>query len=36
MLMALARDLIKLGEKLYLEVFAQPDTPVPRRTAARR
>jgi len=33
---ATQRELPQLDEKLYLEVFAQPDTPVPRRTAARR
>lgn len=30
------RDLAKLDEKLYLEVFAQPEAPTPRRPAARR
>jgi len=33
---ATQRELPQLDEKLYLEVFAQPDTPVPRRTGARR
>ena len=33
---AAQRELPQLDEKLYLEVFAQPDTPVPRRTPARR
>ena len=33
---ATQRELPQLDEKLYLEVFAQPDTPVPRRTPARR
>lgn len=30
------RDLPQLDEKLYLEVFAQPEAPTPRRAAARR
>ena len=30
------RDLPQLDEKLYLEVFAQPEAPAPRRAAARR
>jgi len=33
---AAQRDLRQLDEKLYLEVFAQPETPAPRRTVARR
>jgi len=33
---ATQRELPQLDEKLYLDVFAQPDTPVPRRTPARR
>ena len=33
---ATQRELPQLDEKLYLEVFAQPDTPVPRRTPERR
>jgi type II secretory pathway predicted ATPase ExeA len=33
---AAQRDLPQLDEKLYLEVFAQPEAPTPRRTAARR
>jgi len=33
---ATQRELPQLDEKLYLEVFAQPDTPVPRRTPALR
>jgi type II secretory pathway predicted ATPase ExeA len=33
---AAQRELPQLDEKLYLEVFAQPETPAPRRTAARR
>ena len=33
---ATQRELPQLDEKLYLEVFAQPATPVPRRTPARR
>lgn len=33
---ATQRELPQLDEKLYLEVFAQPETPAPRRTAARR
>ena len=32
---AAQRDLPQLDEKLYLEVFAQPETPAPRRAAAR-
>jgi len=30
------RDLPQLDEKLYLEVFAQPETAAPRRSATRR
>lgn len=30
------RELAQLDETLYLEVFAQPETPVPRRAGARR
>lgn len=30
------RELAQLDEKLYLEVFAQPETPSPRRAGARR
>jgi len=30
------REFPRLDEKLYLEVFAQPEAPAPRRTAARR
>lgn len=33
---AAQRELPQLDEKLYLEVFAQPDAPTSRRTAARR
>ena len=33
---ATQRELSQLDEKLYLEVFAQPEASVPRRTAARR
>ena len=33
---AAQRELPHLDEKLYLEVFAQPEAPAPRRTAARR
>lgn len=33
---AAQRDLPQLDEKLYLEVFAQPEAPAPRRTAPRR
>ena len=33
---AAKRELPRLDEKLYLEVFAPPDTPTPRRAAARR
>ncbi len=33
---AAQRDLPQLDEKLYLEVFAQPETPAPRRTVAGR
>ena len=33
---ATQRELPQLDEKLYLEVFAQPEAPAPRRTAARR
>ena len=33
---ATQRELSQLDEKLYLEVFAQPEAPAPRRTAARR
>lgn len=33
---AAQRDLAQLDEKLYLEVFAPPETPVPRRAAAGR
>ncbi len=33
---ATQRELPQLGEKLYLEVFAQPEASAPRRTAARR
>ena len=33
---AAQRELPQLDEKLYLEVFAQPETQAPRRTAARR
>ena len=33
---AAQRDIPQLDEKLYLEVFAQPETPAPRRTVARR
>ncbi len=33
---ATQRELPQLDEKLYLEVFAQPEAPTPRRTAARR
>jgi len=33
---AAQRELPQLDEKLYLEVFAQPEAPTPRRTAARR
>jgi general secretion pathway protein A len=32
---AAQRDLPQLDEKLYLEVFAQPEAPTPRRTARR-
>ena len=32
---AAQRDLPQLDEKFYLEVFAQPETPSPRRAAAR-
>ena len=32
---AAQRDLPQLDEKLYLDVFAQPDTAAPRRTASR-
>ena len=30
------RELPQLDEKLYLEVFAQPEMPAPRRATARR
>jgi type II secretory pathway predicted ATPase ExeA len=33
---AAQRDLPQLDEKLYLEVFAQPEAPTPRRAVARR
>ena len=33
---AAQRELAQLDEKLYLEVFAQPETPAPRRAGARR
>jgi general secretion pathway protein A len=33
---AAQRELPQLDEKLYLEVFAQPETPTPRRGGARR
>jgi hypothetical protein len=33
---AAQRDLPQLDEKLYLEVFAQPEVPTPRRAASRR
>ena len=33
---AAQRDLPQLDEKLYLEVFAQPEAAMPRRTASRR
>ena len=33
---AAQRELPQLDEKLYLEVFAQPEVPAPRRVAARR
>ena len=33
---AAQRELPQLDEKLYLEVFAQPEVPAPRRAAARR
>jgi type II secretory pathway predicted ATPase ExeA len=33
---AAQRDLPQLDEKLYLDVFAQPETPAPRRAAAAR
>jgi type II secretory pathway predicted ATPase ExeA len=33
---AAQRDLPQLDEKLYLDVFAQPETPAPRRTVAGR
>ncbi len=33
---ATQRELPQFDEKLYLEVFAQPEAPAPRRTAARR
>ena len=33
---AAQRELAKIDEKLYLEVFAQPEAPAPRRVAARR
>jgi general secretion pathway protein A len=33
---ATQRELPQLDEKLYLEVFAQPEAPAPRKTAARR
>ena len=33
---AAQRELPQLDEKLYLEVFAQPATPAPRRAPARR
>ena len=33
---AAQRDLAQLDEKLYLEVFAQPETSTPRRAASRR
>jgi len=33
---AAQRELPQLDEKLYLEVFAQPDAPTPRRSPARR
>lgn len=36
LVVAAQRELPQIDEKLYLEVFAQPDTPVPRRTPARR
>ena len=36
LVVAAQRELPQLDEKLYLEVFAQPDTPVPRRTPERR
>ena len=33
---AAKRELPQLDEKLYLEVFAQPDTSTPRRAGSRR
>jgi general secretion pathway protein A len=33
---AAQRELPQLDEKLYLEAFAQPDAPTPRRSPARR
>ena len=33
---ATQRELPQLDEKLYLEVFAQPEAPAPRRAAGRR
>ena len=30
------RELPQLDEKLFLEVFAQPNTPTPRRAGSRR
>jgi type II secretory pathway predicted ATPase ExeA len=33
---AAQRELAQLDEKLYLEVFAQPETPAPRRAGTRR
>ena len=33
---AAQRDLAQLDEKLYLEIFAQPEAPAPRRASARR
>ena len=33
---AAQRELPQLDEKLYLEVFTQPETPSPRRAGARR
>ena len=33
---AAQRELAQLDEKLYLEVFAQPETPAPRRAGPRR
>ena len=36
LVVAAQRELPQLDEKLYLEVFAQPEAPAPRRAAARR